>query len=512
MNSFPWRPGPGRGGFSFLPSPPPWEPTAISPFALYLPENYNAATGLLTDGSGNGHDLVQATAAKRFSLIAEVEEFGWSQALRATGGQYLSSTEPASTWKFLHDGSGCEIWSILVFRREANSFDVWLSTGDGSPTPTGIGLCLGNYTAAPGPISVAMAGTGSSRWLNDQASVGAGAWLPHVRRFCWSDTGVAPEWENRKYQHPDTLSGNTGSGSPGAAASSNPAYTLTLGAIATGASSAVCDFAAVAIWNRVLSADERALMIEWVARRFAPAIRAPVEWESEVWVCLGDSEMAGRGEYAGYPAQYPPANSHDVLMVHGTIPGFVEGALGNVPISEPTGVGALTKVGAAGFWAWKRQQRAGGRIRIVNAGRGSATSTLWLKANGSQYYENAVLRAKAALRQPRATLGGFVLWDGANDALSASPPWQTNWTATLANLRTDLGAPAAPIYLIRYPATVPTDQAYPSWTTLRATIGAAPFASGIADAPEGPWVEAYKLHLDTAANWIAAQALDGVIP
>jgi hypothetical protein len=95
--------------------------------------------------------------------------------------------------------------------------------------------------------------------------------------------------------------------------------------------------------------------------------------------------------------------------------------------------------------------------------------------------------------------------------LSSSSSWAANTRATLASLRAALGE--GPCIVTRCCATVPTDLEYPGWEAVRAdqlSVAADPDNVGV-QAPDGPWREAYKLHLDGPANLALANLYLGAL-
>lgn len=212
----------------------------------------------------------------------------------------------------------------------------------------------------------------------------------------------------------------------------------------------------------------------------------------EVWVALGDSEMAGKANPSTLPIGYPPSD--------GTLWMLRSNSTWQ-QLSEPCADGAYPPVGyaGAGLAGWKRQQARGGEVAVVNCAVGSTKSNEWMP--GTAGYANIVQRARAAVAHPGCYLGGYILFDGANDAVDASPPYQSNWETTFQALDRDVGAGKK--IITRLCPTVPTDMAYPSWSSVRsqqdALAAAAPDRT-IVQAPDGPWIEAYKLHLDGDGN------------
>lgn len=222
---------------------------------------------------------------------------------------------------------------------------------------------------------------------------------------------------------------------------------------------------------------------------------------TEVWVAVGDSEAAGRGDVGDLSVVlpgYPPASGLRMLRTSETWRA----------LAEPCADGAVPSVGVGpmGMFGYLRSLAIGREVAIVNCAIGGLKSSQWLPSSDpASPYAKCLARALPALSQDGAYLGGYLQYDGANDAVEAVCTWGANWEATHAALRAAIGQ--APLVYTRLPAFVPTDMSYPTWSDVRAQqIAFATSGRTMVQAPEGPWREAYKLHLTTAGNYAVAQA------
>lgn len=221
---------------------------------------------------------------------------------------------------------------------------------------------------------------------------------------------------------------------------------------------------------------------------------------TEVWIAVGDSETAGVGDPADLVTVFPGYPAAGLRMVRA-------GGLWT-QLAEPCADGAWPPVGVgpSGMFGQMRSAQIGKPVCVVNCGVGGYKSSQWLPSSDpNSAYQRCLSRAMAALTYPGAYLGGYLLYDGANDATEAVCSWAANWDVTLPSLQTWIG-PARTIYT-RLPAFVPTDMAYPTWNDVRAQQAAWATSDRVmVQAPEGPWREAYKLHLTTAGNYAVAQS------
>jgi hypothetical protein len=223
---------------------------------------------------------------------------------------------------------------------------------------------------------------------------------------------------------------------------------------------------------------------------------------TDVWLGIGDSETAGRGKLSEAPVGYPP--------VDGSLLMFKSVAAGFQTLDEPCGDGvdAENGVGPVGLFGWLAAQETGRVTCAINAGKGGSLTSQWLP--GTAHYLDALGRAQVALSRRNTTFRGFVAYIGANDAAFTAPTvLASNWTSTVNGLRAAIGAAATgkPVAIVQMPPTVPTDTSYPEWANCRTDIIAYDTASAdnlLVAHEDGPWREAYKLHLTTSANYALA--------
>lgn len=138
---------PVRRSGAVAPPPPPFSPADLLPHSWYRADTTDTATNFdWLDKSGNGHTLRQATAADKPTIVTPAE-IGGESALRFDGtSDFLSSTEAAATWTFLHvpGAAGSEVHEVVIPRallanhyysttqQSANPFFLTLSAGAGN--------------------------------------------------------------------------------------------------------------------------------------------------------------------------------------------------------------------------------------------------------------------------------------------------------------------------------------------------------------------------------------------
>jgi hypothetical protein len=288
--------------------------------------------------------------------------------------------------------------------------------------------------------------------------------------------------------------------------SSNPSGTNTAFHIASGGAGGYANLVLgnLMVYNRALNDLEMLKLWAYCQDRYALANAWPTQ---DVWLCIGDSEMVGANDPAtGLPVGYPPTDGSLLMIKDDLLLAQLTEPCNGAGLYPPSGTGP------AGLFGWYASQAHGGRKTVViNAGVGGTRTDQWLYSTSpTSNYQKALARIRTALAIPGAQFRGILWYIGANDAAySATPDWGGNSTLTMTAMKADIG-PAAngkPVIFTRLPATVPTDVAYPGWAYVRAAQNNWAIANEqiLAQAPEGPWREAYNLHLAPAANIVLAR-------
>lgn len=205
--------------------------------------------------------------------------------------------------------------------------------------------------------------------------------------------------------------------------------------------------------------------------------------------------MDGRGLIEHAPAGYPPESR--LWMVK-------DPAVGVVRLSEPMS-GTWNRMGPMGLFGAERLKGTEASVVAVNAGVGGSRTDQWVPGTGN--FINCANKVRSALRSAGTRLAGYVVFIGLNDAAAGmtGQQWLDNTSSTLEGLKAEFGD--APVLVVRYPASAPTDVAYATHAEIREAMATAPFASAVVDAPEGPWHEVTKVHLNTEANLEVARRL-----
>lgn len=222
----------------------------------------------------------------------------------------------------------------------------------------------------------------------------------------------------------------------------------------------------------------------------------------DVWVGLGESHMAGRGDIADAEPGYEPGPQLMMLKAGGWWETLVEPTSDDVAVTPDNGVGPL------GLFGWEALKVTGRLTGIINCGVGGSTTPAWLP--GQPFLSNALDKIAIGMSRRNATFGGFLTFIGNNDARSVSPTvWKANWTATMNEVRAHLGSRATdkPELVLRLSVRVPGAGApYPEWANVRADRAAYIAENALALEVEGEeGMLDDGIHYSTAENQLYAE-------
>lgn len=196
------------------------------------------------------HAMAQATSAQQVSIPATYAGLNGRLVATFGGSQYYQSNSPASSWTFMHDGSGAE--AFIVFEKTGGATYYLLATNNALA-----GFNWQTSTSLPGTVLdaaggfVIFANSGAATWANEKyASMSySTASTPDYSQFL--RTAAAGTDNNRL--------------TPAATA---PQGSLMLGASTAASAPFVGVIASVMIWNRVLTATERAIVRSYISKKY----------------------------------------------------------------------------------------------------------------------------------------------------------------------------------------------------------------------------------------------------
>lgn len=237
----------------------------------YTVDGGTSKVGAFVDRMDSSHTLAQASGTFQVALPSPDPAFGgFNSALFAA--HYYDSSRPASAWKHLHDGTGCDV--ICVFApTTAATVNCMVATvaATSASDNSGIGFVLDFYNTGSsgqefyianglggggGSMPVTIAGVGSTRTVG----------LPSYAEASYKEN-ASPEYAS--YNESTLIQSGTTTNTP---SSSNPTGTLRLGASRAG----IDGFHARMNWRelflsapgKVFSSGERAIIRQYIAQKY----------------------------------------------------------------------------------------------------------------------------------------------------------------------------------------------------------------------------------------------------
>lgn len=159
----------------------------------------------------------------------------------------------------------------------------------------------------------------------------------------------------------------------------------------------------------------------------------------DIYLCIGQSNMAGRANIVGKSAQEPiegvwlfnDKNQFEVaqnpLNRYSTIRKGLE----------------LQRLSIAYMFSKKMHELTGQKVGLVCNARGESSIKHWQKGASQGYYEQAVKRTKEAMKH--GTLRGIIWHQGEYDCKGDLQEYQKLLQQLISDLRQDLGNPNLPV-------------------------------------------------------------------
>ncbi len=241
-------------------------PTPEQLVAALLPFSWARATNVTTSGGFTTELLDLAHATNKFTQASAPLQAATPASQAAAGGQLCvsftaaqkyGSNLPASSWSFLHSGSGMHVFHIAVPRTTGTR--VQLSTQAAGPAAASRGLALYCFATAGG-TAAAVSSNGTAA-LYDTQTILAPVNAVVCREYFHSSAG-SPQRGALK----NGVLSDSGA-ELNAPSASDPAGTLFIGG-SVGATSSYEDWAETIIFNRVLSAQDRAVVGAYTLSRY----------------------------------------------------------------------------------------------------------------------------------------------------------------------------------------------------------------------------------------------------
>lgn len=232
---------------------------AFPSYHLFTAEHMNTSgftkVGGFVDWNNTGRTLSQGTAASQVDVPVTSSAFGNQHVATFAGSQSYQSNQAASTWKFLHDGTGSEVFIVGAFNSTA-SYAALYSTADGggqngvtSYVKSGSGAMRFSYYNLNAP---------SVNYSFDPAAPALPPYsTPGTQRHLFSGSTYEHHWNSQFIR--------TGTGATPASAS-NPSYSLILGAISN--MRWLDGNIAAALFLPSLTSGSRSLVESWISEKY----------------------------------------------------------------------------------------------------------------------------------------------------------------------------------------------------------------------------------------------------
>ena len=158
--------------------------------------------------------------------------------------------------------------------------------------------------------------------------------------------------------------------------------------------------------------------------------------ELDIYLCIGQSNMAGRGELG---AEYADTLDNVWLL---NADGDMEPACN--PLNKYSTIRkdiAMQGVGPAWSFAQSMAERTGRRVGLVVNARGGSSIDSWLKGAADGYYEQALARTRQALEYGSLKA---VIWHQGETDIAEPEAYLPKLEKLVYDLRADLGIPQLP--------------------------------------------------------------------
>lgn len=159
----------------------------------------------------------------------------------------------------------------------------------------------------------------------------------------------------------------------------------------------------------------------------------------DIYLCIGQSNMAGRAQIIGNTAKQP---IEGVWLLNDK----GEFEVAQNPLNRYSTVRKgleLQRLSIAYMFSKKMHELTGQRVGLVCNARGETSIKHWQKGAKQGYYEEAVRRAKEAMKY--GTLRGIIWHQGEYDCTGDLKEYQQLLTQLISDLRKDLGNKNLPV-------------------------------------------------------------------
>jgi hypothetical protein len=224
-------------------------------------EKVTAGTGIRAITAS--HALVQAVSAQQVAVPIASATLNNQLALTFAGAQRYRSNSTGAAWKFLHDGTGAEVFTWYV-GPAVGTAQTLIASVSVAGLSTNHGIMMSNFNVAGTETQELRIGNGTGSPVNSNGASGGAAGTAEYANVRFLDGATPAEWMNI-FKTSTVTSGNT------TPSSSDAMIPLQVGADGANANSSTGVWGGYLIWNRILTAVERANVRAYIATKYGAA-------------------------------------------------------------------------------------------------------------------------------------------------------------------------------------------------------------------------------------------------
>lgn len=239
----------------------------------------------------------------------------------------------------------------------------------------------------------------------------------------------------------------------------------------------------------------------------------------QIFMLMGQSNMSGRDTS---PTATLPGNETDMYVYHNDGNTYQHGSANwDETVSTDDSTGSIYAVsndaGSEGFAAARSMADdildtwTNNEIGLIPCPLGGSEVDEWIPGTATNtLFGSCLSRANSA--DADGDIGGIIVYQGESNAQNAEEAFQHKqvWRIIHERLRSEFND-CIPMIMVELPDTVPTPAgSYSTWATIKTNVQQ---LSGewadihYVEAPDGDWIEAANLHLDTEAQEVLGPLL-----
>lgn len=227
----------------------------------YTVDGGSGKVAAFVDWLDGTHTLAQA-GANQCVVPAASAIFAGRKCAVFGASEYYDSSRASSTWKYLHDGTGCSVVHVYAPSTNVVTTRCSLATRSLAGGAGDIGFSLSRIAGPDWAVTVRNAGAVIVNIAAGTPAVDTAVYLD----FFYKESEAPDEYVLRE-KGTSVANGNSG----GVPSSANPAGTLRLGGTTAASVLDLSRWAATLIAPRVLTANQRATVQRWILQTYGVA-------------------------------------------------------------------------------------------------------------------------------------------------------------------------------------------------------------------------------------------------